>query len=71
MADAADLAQAIIASPADLDAAFRQYEDRMVERTVPFQVESAANLELAFAEDAPAGFLAFFSSIGGPEGTEG
>lgn len=65
MADAADLALAILASPGDIDAAFSVYEAKMAERTVPFQVESAANLKLAFADDAPAGFLAFFSSLGG------
>jgi 2-polyprenyl-6-methoxyphenol hydroxylase-like FAD-dependent oxidoreductase len=62
MADAADLARAIATNPKDLDSAFASYEATMAARTAPIQVESAANLELAFADDAPAGFLAFFSN---------
>ncbi|MET3900161.1 2-polyprenyl-6-methoxyphenol hydroxylase-like FAD-dependent oxidoreductase [Devosia sp. UYZn731] len=68
MADAADLAAAILAHPHDIDLAFSRYEATMAARTISFQEESAANLTLAFAEDAPAGFLAFFESLGGPEG---
>lgn len=64
MADAADLATAILASPNDLDAAFAAYEAKMAKRTTPYQEESAANLALAFADDAPAGFLRFFESLG-------
>lgn len=66
MADAADLAAAILAHPGDIDAAFLSYEQTMAERTTHSQTESAANLKLAFAPDAPAGFLAFFSSLGAP-----
>lgn len=67
MADAADLAAAILANPNDIDAAFLQYEQSMAERTVPFQIESAANMTMAFADDAPRGFLEFFSAA--PEET--
>lgn len=63
MADAADLAAAIIANPHDVDAAFLQYEESMKRRTVPFQIESAANMEMAFADDAPQGFLDFFQVV--------
>jgi 2-polyprenyl-6-methoxyphenol hydroxylase-like FAD-dependent oxidoreductase len=67
MADAADLAAAILAHPDNHDAAFASYETTMAERSTRFQIESANNMDMAFAEDAPAGFLAFFSSLGGPD----
>jgi 2-polyprenyl-6-methoxyphenol hydroxylase-like FAD-dependent oxidoreductase len=63
MADAASLAQSILSSPGDLDAAFHAYELAMAERSTPFQIESANNMELAFADDAPAGFVQFFNSL--------
>lgn len=66
MADASDLAAAILAHRNDLDAAFETYEASMAERTTPYQEQSAANLALAFADDAPAGFLSFFESLGNP-----
>ena len=67
MADAADLAAAILAHPDDIDAAIAEYEVTMAERSTRFQIESANNMDLAFAPDAPAGFLAFFSSLAGPD----
>lgn len=67
MVDASDLATAILERPSDLDAAFALYEARMAQRTVPSQEESAANLALAFADDAPAGFVKLFESLGNTE----
>ncbi|CAH0343217.1 NAD(P)/FAD-dependent oxidoreductase [Rhizobium sp. CECT 9324] len=63
MADASDLATAILAHPDNLDAAFADYEAKMFERSTPHQEKSASNLALAFADDAPRGFLDFFESI--------
>lgn len=63
MADASDLATAILAQRDNLDAALADYEAKMVERTTPYQEQSAANLSLAFADDAPRGFLEFFESL--------
>jgi 2-polyprenyl-6-methoxyphenol hydroxylase-like FAD-dependent oxidoreductase len=63
MADAADLADAIIAHPGDAEAAFAAYEERMFPRATEVAEESARNLDMIFAPDAPAGLLRFFSSV--------
>ncbi|AJZ91912.1 hypothetical protein VW41_09195 [Klebsiella michiganensis] len=63
MADAVDLAQAIIAQPASLAVAFRQYQEAMAARTVHFQQESAANFAMGFAADAPRELLALFTGL--------
>lgn len=64
MADAADLAQAIIAHPGDRELAFARYESAMFPRAERMAAESAVNLVTAFAPNAPQGFLDFFASHG-------
>ncbi len=66
MADAKDLALAIMAHPNDMDAAFASYEAGMIKRTVPWQHESARNLELAFADDVPQRFVQLFEATDSP-----
>ncbi|WP_075293121.1 FAD-dependent oxidoreductase [Pararhizobium arenae] len=63
MADASDLATAILAHRDNFDAALAEYEAKMAKRTTPYQEQSAANLSLAFSYDAPRGFLDFFESL--------
>lgn len=64
MADGADLAEAIIAHPDDLEAAFLLYEEKMFPRAEAMAAESAKNLTIAFAADAPQGMLDFFAGHG-------
>ena len=64
MADAADLAAALVANPGDIDAALAAYEAKAFPRTEEVAAQSASNLELAFAPDAPQGYLDFFASLG-------
>lgn len=61
MIDGADLARAIIEHGDDIEAALRQYEARMFPRAAEAAHQSAASLEMCFAEDAPRGVVAFFS----------
>lgn len=65
MADAADLAQAILANPSDLNVAFTTYKTSMAARATPIQEESAANFAMGFDESSPSRFLAFFESHSG------
>lgn len=64
MADGADLAEAILAFPDNLEAAFASYEARMFPRAEAMAGESAENLAMAFAPDAPQGMLDFFAGHG-------
>ncbi len=64
MIDGADLAQAIIAHPGDIETAFAIHEAAMFPRAEASAAASAANLELAFAANAPQGMLDFFASHG-------
>jgi 2-polyprenyl-6-methoxyphenol hydroxylase-like FAD-dependent oxidoreductase len=61
MQDGAELAAALVAHgvdhPAAVDAAFAEYETAMVPRAAAAAGESAANLEIAFRADAPAGMI--------------
>jgi 2-polyprenyl-6-methoxyphenol hydroxylase-like FAD-dependent oxidoreductase len=61
LADAADLAEALLAHPADTEAAFAAYEAKMFPRAAESAAESAANLEIAFAADGGQRFLEMFS----------
>lgn len=61
MADAADLAAAIVAHPQDLEAAFAAHEARMFPRAAEEAEGSASNLDLIFAPDTPNGLLRFFT----------
>ncbi|MFT3884630.1 MAG: NAD(P)/FAD-dependent oxidoreductase [Flavobacteriales bacterium] len=64
MADAMDLADAIIAHPDDPSAAFASYEARMFPRAEEMAAGSAENLALSFAADTPKGLLALFAGFG-------
>ncbi|HEY2192743.1 MAG TPA: NAD(P)/FAD-dependent oxidoreductase [Actinomycetospora sp.] len=66
MQDGAELASALVAygigSPEAVDAAFAEYETAMVPRAAAAAGESAANLEIAFRADAPAGLIEVMTS---------
>lgn len=64
MQDAAELAAALIAQPDHTEAALTTYESALFPRGEASAAESAANLELSFAPDAPAGILNFFAGMG-------
>ena len=64
MIDGADLAQAIIAHPNDIERAFAAYEATMFPRAKAAAAESAAGLELAFEANAPQAMLDFFTPKG-------
>ena len=48
----------------DTEAALAAYESDLFPRAEQSAAESAANLDLCFAPDAPTGLLNFFSTIG-------
>ncbi|WP_019633582.1 FAD-dependent oxidoreductase [Actinomadura atramentaria] len=58
MLDGAELAAAIVARPGGTEAAVAAYEAAMFERSEAAAAESAANLEVCFAPDAPDGLVA-------------
>ncbi|MEU4289454.1 NAD(P)/FAD-dependent oxidoreductase [Kribbella sp. NPDC026596] len=62
MQDGAELAAALLAHPGDTEAALTTYEAALFPRSELSAAESAANLDLCFAPDAPAGLLNFFTS---------
>ncbi len=62
--DGAELAAALIAHPGDTETALSAYEAALFPRSEESAVESAANLDLSFAPDAPAGILNFFTNVG-------
>ncbi|MCU7820686.1 FAD-dependent oxidoreductase [Kitasatospora sp. DSM 101779] len=57
MLDGAELAAAIVAHPGDPEAALAAYERDLFPRSEASAAESAANLDLCFAADAPYGLL--------------
>ena len=57
MLDGAELGQAIVANPADIEAAPASYEKAMFPRSAAHAGASASNLTVAFEPDAPRGFL--------------
>lgn len=62
MQDAAELAAALLAGP-DTEAALAAYESALFPRAEASAAESAENLEISFAPDAPAGILNFFAGM--------
>jgi 2-polyprenyl-6-methoxyphenol hydroxylase-like FAD-dependent oxidoreductase len=69
MIDGADLANAIIAHPGDIETAFASYEAVMFPRAMQMAAESAAGLELAFEANAPQRMLDFFAGHGAAQGS--
>ncbi|WP_285575321.1 FAD-dependent oxidoreductase [Actinoallomurus iriomotensis] len=65
MQDAAELAQALIGHPGDTETALAAYEDAMFARAEVAAADSAANLELCLAGDAPHGLVAQFAAQAG------
>ncbi|MEU4198108.1 NAD(P)/FAD-dependent oxidoreductase [Kribbella sp. NPDC026611] len=61
--DGAELAAALLAHPGDTEAALTAYEADLFPRAKRSAEESAANLEICFAPDAPAGIVAFFTGM--------
>jgi 2-polyprenyl-6-methoxyphenol hydroxylase-like FAD-dependent oxidoreductase len=62
MIDAADLGETIAAHPGDIERALAAYEQKLFPRAEAAAAESAANLVISFAEDAPRGLLDLFAS---------
>jgi 2-polyprenyl-6-methoxyphenol hydroxylase-like FAD-dependent oxidoreductase len=62
MLDGAELGLAIAAHPGDVEAALTVYEQALFPRSAASAAESADNLDLAFAADAPRGLLDQFAS---------
>ncbi|MGW2654283.1 FAD-dependent oxidoreductase [Streptomyces sp. NPDC001478] len=62
MQDAAELAQALVAHPDDVEKALTTYEKAMFPRAERAAADSAASLTLTFADDTPAGLLAQFAA---------
>ncbi|MFD9338288.1 FAD-dependent oxidoreductase [Streptomyces sp. NPDC060028] len=66
--DGAELALALVAHPGDVERALAAYEEALFPRSEAAAAESARNLELCFAPDAPQGLLDMFASYGAPVG---
>ncbi|MET0132680.1 MAG: NAD(P)/FAD-dependent oxidoreductase [Kibdelosporangium sp.] len=62
MLDGAELGQAIVAHPGDIEAALAGYERALFPRSEMSATMSAASLEMCFADDAPQSLLDQFSS---------
>jgi 2-polyprenyl-6-methoxyphenol hydroxylase-like FAD-dependent oxidoreductase len=65
MFDGAELAQALIATPDDIEAALAAYEADLFPRSAAIARESARNLERFFDDTAPRGVVDLFSGNGG------
>ncbi|MFD9358394.1 FAD-dependent oxidoreductase [Streptomyces sp. NPDC060031] len=68
MLDGAELALALVAHPGDVERALAGYEEALFPRSEAAAAESARNLDLCFAPDAPQGLLDMFASYGAPVG---
>jgi 2-polyprenyl-6-methoxyphenol hydroxylase-like FAD-dependent oxidoreductase len=62
MLDGAELGQALVAYPDDIEAALAVYEAAMFPRSAAAAVDSYAILELCLDEDAPCGLVDFFTA---------
>jgi len=68
MLDAADLAEAILAHPDDVETALASYEAAVFPRSEASADESASNLLISFRSDAPQGMLELMTHHGPQEG---
>ena len=66
MLDGAELAQATIASPGNLDAALVAYERDLFPRSRKIASQSAQNLTLFFGDAAPGSVVDLFRSLTAP-----
>jgi len=64
--DGAELAQAIAACPADIDAALAAYEAPMFARAAAVAEETAILFQLCFGNDAPDSLVGMFAGAGAP-----
>ncbi|MCB5910066.1 FAD-dependent oxidoreductase [Streptomyces pinistramenti] len=62
MQDAAELAQALVTHPGDVEKALAIYEEAMFPRAQHAATDSATSLKVCFADDAPTGLLAQFAA---------
>ncbi|MHC3473535.1 FAD-dependent oxidoreductase [Streptomyces sp. 7R007] len=62
MFDGAELGKAIAAHPDDVEAALTAYEEALFLRTEPFYAEAHDMLNLMIGDNAPSGFLDFFTA---------
>jgi 2-polyprenyl-6-methoxyphenol hydroxylase-like FAD-dependent oxidoreductase len=62
MIDAADLGEAVAAHQGDIEGAIASYEQKLFPRAETAAAESAENLIISFAEDAPLSLVAQFAS---------
>lgn len=63
MYDGSELARAISEHPDDIEAALAQFESELFPRSAVAASESAANLDVIFAPDAPRGLVHVFASF--------
>lgn len=66
MLDGCELALALVAHGADVEAALGEYEAAMFPRSADAARRSARGLDLCFAADAPRGMVEFFGRVGVP-----
>jgi 2-polyprenyl-6-methoxyphenol hydroxylase-like FAD-dependent oxidoreductase len=68
MLDGADLAEAILAHPDDMEAALASYEEALFPRSEAASAVSASNLSISFRADAPQGMLDLMAHYSQQEG---
>ena len=68
MLDAAELAEAILAHPDDIETALASYEEASFPRSEAAAAESASNLSISFRSDAPQGMLDLMALYSPQEG---
>jgi 2-polyprenyl-6-methoxyphenol hydroxylase-like FAD-dependent oxidoreductase len=68
MLDGAELAEAILTHPDDIETALASYEEASFPRSEAAAAESARNLSISFRSDAPQGMLDLFALYAHQEG---
>lgn len=67
MLDGAELADALVRHPGDVEAALAAYEEPMFARAALEAVDAHRMLELCLGDDAPSGFIAMMRSVSEPD----